>query len=442
MGKSYNLENILIRAIKAIVLVVAIGVILHTPVTVWLSSLYPESRDIIKSWKEILLFIGLISALILIFKFKKPIPEKSLINLIAIFCLLHIVMICFSYQGLFATIAGLMIDLRYVVYFSLVLFVISLDASFNQKFVKYGLIGAGIVTIFALLQVFVLPNDFLKIFGYSKETIMPYLTVDQNENYVRINSTLRGPNPLGAYVIIVITALGAWLADNHRKLKTKQSLILSLIMIGSLVALWYSYSRSALLAAMVAVTFLALNRFTFSKKHLSIFGALVLLIGSMIFLMRDTNFVSQIFLHDNKAVVDSLNSNEDHAESLVYGWNKMLANPLGAGVGSTGSASIHTEQSLVIENQYLFVAHETGWLGLVIFVLIVWIIFSKLWKLQKNWFSISVLASGIGLSLIGFFLPVWVDDTVAIIWWGMAAIAVSGGLDERITFDKKTKRTT
>jgi hypothetical protein len=37
------------------------------------------------------------------------------------------------------------------------------------------------------------------------------------------------------------------------------------------------------------------------------------------------------------------------------------------------------------------------------------------------------LASGIGLALIGLLLPVWVDDTVSIVWWGLAAIATGGG---------------
>lgn len=443
MGKSINWENTLIRFIKAIILIVAIGVILHTPITVFLSNIFVEQKDLIKSWKEILIFIALVASAVLIFKYKKKIPEKNLIRLIFIYSVLHIVMILFSYQGLLATIAGLMIDLRYVVYFALVLFVISLDKEFKQSFIKFGLIGAGIVTVFAIMQVYILPYNFLEYIGYNKNTIIPYLLVDQNMNYVRINSTLRGPNPLGAYVIIIISLLGTWLVDNHRKLKAKQSFIVSLMMIGALVALWYSYSRSALLAALLAVAFLSINRFNFSRKHISILAALTLIIASMIFILRDNSFVSHVFLHDNTSITQNTLSNEAHLESVKTGWAIVSTNPFGVGVGSTGSASMRTEDSsMVVENQYLFVAHETGWLGLALFIAIISIIFLRLWKLQKNWLCVSVLASGIGLSVIGFFLPVWADDTVAIIWWGLAAIAFSGGIDERIAFDKKTKRTT
>ena len=31
-----------------------------------------------------------------------------------------------------------------------------------------------------------------------------------------------------------------------------------------------------------------------------------------------------------------------------------------------------------------------------------------------------------GLAFVGLLLPVWVDDTVSILWWGLAAIAIVG----------------
>jgi hypothetical protein len=36
-----------------------------------------------------------------------------------------------------------------------------------------------------------------------------------------------------------------------------------------------------------------------------------------------------------------------------------------------------------------------------------------------------VFASGIGLAVIGVLLPVFVDETVAIIWWGLAAVGLA-----------------
>ena len=122
-----------------------------------------------------------------------------------------------------------------------------------------------------------------------------------------------------------------------------------------------------------------------------------------------------------------MNSNDGHWSSLVHGTERLLVQPFGAGIGSTGSASLFGDQNVVIENQYLFTAHEAGWLGLVLFVAIFVIIMLRLWRGRRDWLSIGVFASGIGLALVGVIQPVWVDDTVSIVWWGLAAIALAGG---------------
>ena len=47
-----------------------------------------------------------------------------------------------------------------------------------------------------------------------------------------------------------------------------------------------------------------------------------------------------------------------------------------------------------------------------------------MWDKRKDWFTLGVFSSGVGLAVIGLFLPVFADDTVAIIWWGLAAVVV------------------
>ena len=113
---------------------------------------------------------------------------------------------------------------------------------------------------------------------------------------------------------------------------------------------------------------------------------------------------------------------------------RLAQQPLGAGVGSTGSASLYTDSPVIIDNQYLFIAHEAGWLGLALLITIFVVIMVRLWHGRKNWLALGVFASGIGLALIGLLQPVWVDDTVAIIWWGLAAIALVRG-----SYARKTK---
>lgn len=115
----------------------------------------------------------------------------------------------------------------------------------------------------------------------------------------------------------------------------------------------------------------------------------------------------------------------------------MLRQPFGGGVGSTGSASLEGDSPLIIENQYLFIAHEAGWVGLLVFIYIFFAVMNRAWHRRTDWLALAVFASGIGLGLIGLLQPVWVDDTVSIIWWGLAAIAIVGGKNDRKTSKQK-----
>jgi len=144
---------------------------------------------------------------------------------------------------------------------------------------------------------------------------------------------------------------------------------------------------------------------------------------------RGNSFVSNVLFHENPSGGSSVSSNEGHVESLQTGMSRLIRQPLGGGIGSTGSASLYGHSPLIVENQYLFIAHEAGWAGLVVFLLIFVGVLHRLWERRQDYLALGVLASGVGLALIGLLLPVWVDDTVAIIWWGLAAVALGAHHD-------------
>ena len=427
-----------------ILLVIFGGIVLHAPLSVGFGTLFPAAELLIKSWKEILMLLAGLIMLVLLYQKKQwGILKSPLILLIAGYAVLHLLLLPLYWQGLPASIAGLFIDLRYLLFFVLVYVAIRLYPSLRQPFVVTFFVGAFVVTAFALLQVFVLPHDILKYIGYSHTTIAPYLTVDQNPQYIRINSTLRGPNPLGAYAVIVLSILFAfWLKPRQEKLR--QPLAISVIVIGSFVALWASYSRSALFAAFAAFAVIAVAVVgrRIPKKFWIALAVVVVIAAGALIAGRNTNFVSNVLLHQNATTGASVDSNQGHIESLQDGVSRMVHQPLGAGIGSTGSASLYGSQPLIVENQFLFTAHEVGWLGLALFVYISFLVLKALWRRRSDWLTLGIFASGIAMILIGLLLPVWVDDTVAIIWWGLAAIALAGKESDGGTFDKKTKRTT
>ena len=215
------------------------GIVLHAPISVGLSTLWPDYSLIIKSWKEILMLVASVIAIILLYnKRKMSILKQPLMIGIMAYALIHLVISLFPGENSFkSTIAGLMIDLRYVLYFALVYIAMQISPRHKNLFLKVGICGALVVMIFALLQVFVLPIDILKYIGYSDKTILPYLTLDLNYDFIRINSTLRGPNPLGAYSVMVLAGLLSWYTSRKNDSKSKLSKVVLILFLGASVSI-------------------------------------------------------------------------------------------------------------------------------------------------------------------------------------------------------------
>lgn len=441
MVKKARTLGILDKLFIGIMAVIFVGIVLHTPLAVGFGTLFPGAELYIKAWKELLMVVAAGMALILLYRRRAWTLLKSpWIILPAASIVLYLLLVPLFFSNSEAVVAGLMIDLRYIAYFMLMVVLIRLYPELRGLFVRLFIAGALIVGGFALLQVFVLPPDVLSVLGYGDATIQPYLTVDQNPDYVRINSTLRGPNPLGAYALIGLTVVAAyWLRGRRALLKRWWVIVLSVVTVGMLVALWTSYSRSALLGAVVAVGLVVL--LTVGRKlnrwvWVSLFVVGFAVVGGA-YAARDTPFITNVVLHENAGTGAAISSNQGHASSLEDGTNRFVRQPLGAGIGSTGSASLFTDKPVIIENQYLFIAHEAGWIGLVLFIWLFVKILWTSWKRRADWLSLAVLASGVGLGIVGVLLPVWVDDTVAIIWWGLAALAVGGSVSARQSLIKK-----
>lgn len=418
-----------------ILLIIFGGIVVHAPLTVWLGTVFPDYSPLIKSWKEILMIPAALLAGVLVTRqgLWRELSRDWLFRLIVAYALLHIVLAIILPQDTLAQLAGFAIDLRYMLFFGLVYVLIRLAPQWRKQIVYIGAIGAVVVVGFATLQLF-LPKDTLSYIGYSKQTIAPYLTVDENPDFIRYSSTLRGPNPLGAYAGIVLGMITALLVRRKLPLQRKKVLwATGAITACSLVAVWINYSRSALVAAIVTVLIVlgvTMLRRMSRRAWLAVGVVFVILAGSLA-VAWESNFVSNVILHENPTTGAEVSSNDGHVESLIFGVGRLVAQPLGAGIGSTGSASLYDddEGGVIIENQYLYIAHETGWLGLALFVAIFGLIMVRLWRARDDWLALGAFASGVGMALIGLLLPVWADDTVAIVWWALAATAL-GGEDE------------
>ncbi|MGH7234464.1 MAG: hypothetical protein ACREF7_03415, partial [Candidatus Saccharimonadales bacterium] len=208
------------KATTTVLAIIALVILLlpfHAFLSVWLSSNFGHYTAF-RLWKEALVFIA---GLIVIWwlatdkNVRQGVLKSKLVWLILAYVVLDLILALVAKQkkevSSKALAYGLLDDLRF-----LAMFIICWSAAIKSKYLnRYWqqliLWPAVIVVLFGLLQMSVLPNDVLVHFGYGPKTIMPFETINNNSNYVRILSTLRGADPLGAYLILPISALGVML---------------------------------------------------------------------------------------------------------------------------------------------------------------------------------------------------------------------------------------
>jgi hypothetical protein len=415
-----------------ILAIIFFGLALHAPFSVFFGHLLPDLSLFFKSWKEILLIFDL-CLVIPLFIHARPSPhlfKMPIIRLLLAYIILNLLFGLFS-VSLTTFLAGFVINLRFFLSFFLVLVALRLRPDFKERFLKSALAGAVIVLTFGILQAFILPANVLSPLGYGPDTILPYQTIDQNPDFVRINSTLRGPNPLGAYSLLPLL-FGLYSITS--KPRSRRRLALSLFLIfDALVCLVASFSRSALLAAALASAAFLIYRFrAHLKPILFSFAALGIILFATLLIFRDAPLVKNLVFHNNPDSSSSIKSDDDHSSSLGYAISRILAAPLGHGTGSANSASLLGDSGVIIENYYLSIAYEIGIFGLAIFAIILVLLFRAL-LCSPSPLARPLFFAGLGLLLINFFLPTFSDETVAMTFFGLIGIVCSYETHQKAT---------
>ncbi len=282
-----------------------------------------------------------------------------------------------------------------------------------------------------MLQDFVLPYDVMKHFGYSAATIFPYEDINHNIAYIRIMSSLRGANPLGAYMVMILSLLAALLVRRRTKTLSKwkysAALVLFILLLGAVVLI-LTFSRSAWVGLAVSMAALLWVSIRAQRTRLAVLvGAAVVVVGgagAVCGLRNDTTF-QNIFFHTQTNSVVKTTSNEGHVAAFRTGIDDIVREPFGRGPGTAGPASLYNtgHPGRIAENYFLQIGQETGWIGLAVFVMINVLIARSLWRRRDDALAAGLLASLIGISCIGLFSHVWAVDTLAYIWWGLAALA-------------------
>lgn len=406
------------------VLVILALVPFHAFLTVWVGTATGH-YTLVRLWEEALLLLMLPPALYYIWRDRlwlRLTKRSWLVWLIGLYALVQVIWLVVAlHQGsvnLKAGLYGLVINSRFLLFFGLAWLAAAQSGFLLRSWKQVVLIPGALVIVFGLLQRFLLPHDVLRHFGYGQATIVPFETIDHKVQYLRIQSTLRGANLLGAYLIIVLSAFATVLRQYY----------LWLGVAGGVVVLFLSGSRAAWLGAVLALAVLVWLRLPNrrSRQWVAIGTAVlaVVLIG-IVFALRNQDFVQNTVFHTDENSRSSVSSNAAHLSASRRAFTQVAAEPLGRGVGTAGPASIYNtkEPSRIAENYFLQIGQETGWLGLGLFVAVCALTAHALWLRRVSPLAQILLASFAGLTIVAVLMHLWADETVSFLWWGLTGLA-------------------
>lgn len=427
------------KTTSAVLLIIAVVILLlpfHAFLTVWFASNFGHYTAA-RLWKEGLISIAGLIVIYWLFsdkKILKAIFKEKLTWLIFAYLALDlitalVVFLRHSVSGK-AMAYGLLDDLRFLAMFIICWAAALKSKRLSQYWQQLILWPAVIVVLFGLLQMSVLPKDVLAHFGYWKKTIVPFETINGNMHFIRIISTLRGADPLGAYLILPISALAVIILDYLKKRVVKWWSIIFIL--GAFIVLFGSFSRAAWIGAVLSILCIlyALIPPLWFKKHLKTLtiggiSLAVVLIAGFTLMLSNTSF-QNIILHTQTGSKAPISSNAAHLKALKKGLKTIFKQPLGQGPGTSGPPSVynHYAKPRIAEDYFLTIGEESGWLGMLLFICINVVLGWLLWQRRSSPFALTLFASLVGLTFVNLLSIGWSDDTICYIWWGLAGLFI------------------
>ncbi len=374
-------------------------------------------------WKEVIIVASLPLVVALVWQEPKLwhwLKNSWFVRLFTLYILLHLALSIWALKrgqvNHPALIDGLLTNLRFLGFFIVCAIVASLDGFLKRNWIRLTLVPAALVVGLGLLQRFILPLNFLSHFGYGPKTTAAYQTIDARPSMQRLQSTLRGANPLGAYLSFVVPA---WLVSfNKRRHWQVIGLVLGVVVLG------FTYSRSAYIATLLAISLLALIYLKPRRSWLVYLATGLVILSGSLYGLRNQQFVQDTILHTSRNSASAQSSNAVRASSLRSAWHDIVHQPLGRGPGTAGPASAHNDHpARIAENYYLQIGQEVGVLGIALFVAMNAVVARQLWQRRDDKLALILLVTLAGISLINLVSHAWADDTLSLIWWGLAGVA-------------------
>ena len=419
-------------ALRTVILAIIYFVPFSTLLTVWATRNF-GGVYLWSSWKELLLATAaaLGTHLLLTDEKLRVVITKIVVNrLIAIYFLLNLGYFVWANDH-FKALAGLIFNCRFLLIFILAQIASYYFGGLADKLKKTILILGIIVASLAILLHF-LPLGSLQSFGYDRPGIntfgIPpaYHLAAGEGSPVRAQSTLRGPNVFGAFLILPLAIL-LFRVFGKRRSGRLDNLSLCLVLAG----LFLSYSRSAWLGAILTAGLVSL--FLKTAKKYWLMASLVAMVLISIFAVRfwgESRFVRTVIFHQPiSKTAQTEESNAGHLRNTTHAAADLRRHPFGKGLGTAGPVSvINGGQARVAENYFLQIFQETGWLGSVLLASVHLSLGLALWRNRANHLVLLAGISFAGLILTNLFLHTWADETVALTWWAYSGAVIGNGI--------------
>lgn len=424
------------RILQRIPYIGSLILLAYMPLHIFLSqslSMVTGGLDVWKVAKDAVLFLLCLFTVCLVFwQGRATRLFRGLVIFTVIYAAIHVI-VWMIHPDIYArsAILGLVYNLRLPLALVLGAGTVLLLPKFVFSSLTKVVIGVGtLVALLGIIQFF-LPGDLLTHLGYGLERgVRAAFYIDDNRELpLRIISTLREPNALGAYLLLPTALLGA------RFLRARDSsqryLLLGLIGLHGL-AIGLTFSRSAWLAAVLIAALLVWWQHrghikAWLRRCWLVAAAVGLLGAASLFAMRNTTLFQQYIIHSNPSEqVTDLDSNDYHRLFIERGLQGIAEKPLGHGPGTAGLASIQNpEGSFLTENYYIQIGYEIGVIGLALFLALhVWI-YLQLRRRQPDDLTRALLATFWGYMLINMLLHIWSNEAVATQWWLLVGAAIT-----------------
>ena len=367
--------------------------------------------------------VAIISALLWQRQLLATFMRDKITLLLLLFGLVMLLSVVFGEATWRAKLAGLAMDGRFLLAFLTARWLALVEPKLWRSFLDFVpkfLVVTGVsLSVLGLIQVTLLPKEFLTMFGYSLDSVAPYVSIDHGET-LRAFATMAGPNNYANYLMITLFATVFMMSRGKGKW-LKFSMIAVPIIVAGLVV---SSSRAAWLATTFALAMYFFLNHKISRKAMAGSVVGVIAVGLVGLALFEVPAFRENILHirdDRDSSV--VTSNDAHVDALTDGIDQVIEEPLGCGVGCAGPASYYSIRGIISENYYLQIAQEYGFVGIVLFTWILTLILLRLRQSRKNHFAQVWLATGIGLMVAALFAHTFADESVALTWF-----MVAGGL--------------